>query len=303
MIDYGPLPEKEDKFTAKRRLKQSQYRHDVLKESYGYGPDSTSQSKYGNMLVNGEITGSNFVSKSAFVYAKQRANDTVVFPDMTIDSYRLFNNMLSSMPLCFNLFSDLREILIFNRDEATQIIKNLFIEVREIENPLYLAVEFIPTPTDRYTDDKSAFDAMLIYKDKFGDKGLITIETKYTDILGSNSSSRTSVKDSIIIKDELFEDDATKFILKNGYKQIHRNFLLTYIYAKNNKIKHWANVVISPAEDKKSEIEIDEFKNSLKKHKDNIFKISLEEFVSRGKNSNCDQITKIYKEIETRYFV
>jgi hypothetical protein len=56
------------------------------------------------MLVGGDKSGSNFVSQAAFRYPLQRARDKVICSDLTLDEYRLFNNMLSSSrcaSICF----------------------------------------------------------------------------------------------------------------------------------------------------------------------------------------------------------
>lgn len=54
-----------------------------------------------NMLVDGKKTGKNFVNEFTFNYAKYRVENKQ--HNETIDEYRLFNNMLSSQPMAFNL--------------------------------------------------------------------------------------------------------------------------------------------------------------------------------------------------------
>ena len=97
----GLYSKSDDPFTAKYRLHQAKYRSEVLKEAQGYGPTRKSKTVYGNYLLNGEVTGSNFISPIAFSYAKERVQDKKTNKALTIDAYRLFNNMLSSMPMCF----------------------------------------------------------------------------------------------------------------------------------------------------------------------------------------------------------
>lgn len=300
-MEIHPMPNFENKFTAKCRLLQSMYRNDVLKEPYGKGPNINSKEYYGNMLVDGELTGSNFISQAAFEFAKQKSLDKYINKDLTIDEYRLFNNMLSSMPMCFNLFSDLRKMLINNQEETTKIIKLMFKEIESIEEVLYIDVEFIPIPIMDYTNDKSAFDAMILYEDKKGKKGLISIETKYTDLLGSNSSKDLDVKNQILEKGNFFDKELIAELKEKGYKQIHRNFLLTYIYAIKNKCSNFVNIVISPEEDNLSVKEIDELKNHMLKYKDNIFKISLEEVVRRAMVSSNSKIGGLMKKFKKRY--
>ena len=65
-MEIALQPKSDNTYTAKYRNLQSEFRTNVLKEPFGYGPNKNSNSKYGNMLVNGEITGSNFISDAAF---------------------------------------------------------------------------------------------------------------------------------------------------------------------------------------------------------------------------------------------
>jgi hypothetical protein len=299
MFDIGPQNKSDSNFVAKCRLHQSKYRCEVLKEDYGYGPVKNSKNKFGNMLVDGEMTGSNFISNAAYKYAVQRTIDKNINKDLTIDSYRLFNNMMSSMPLCFNLFSDLRELLISDKNLCSVACKNLFKEISWLETVEYIGVEFIPTPIEKYTKDKTAFDAILITKDRNNIKGVVSVETKYTDLLGSNSSKNTDVKNKIVEDNNLFSTDIKERLKKNGYKQIYRNYLLTFAYAKVNKIRNYCNVILSPSSDEISQKEILELKNGLKKNKDSILKIDLEEFINRG--IRIDAIENKFKKLKKRY--
>ena len=61
------------------------------------------------MIANGENTGRNFVNNFTFEYAKQRIAGKK--RNETIDEYRLFNNLLSSQPMAFNLFCPLIQML------------------------------------------------------------------------------------------------------------------------------------------------------------------------------------------------
>ena len=301
MYEKGPQCESDTSFAKKHRLHQSKYRAEILKENFGNGPTINSKNKYGNMLINGEKSGRNFVSPAAYRYALQRTIDKNINYDLTIDTYRLFNNMMSSMPMCFNMFSDLRELLITDKESCSEICRSLFREIDWISTVEYIGVEFIPTPTEKYTNDKTAFDAVIIVKDDKNNKGLISIETKYTDLLGSNSSKNISKKNKIIEKYKLFNSETTKKLKETGYKQIYRNYLLTFSYAKFNKFKHFCNIIISPSEDELSKEEILELKNGLKKNKETIAKIDLEDFIERGIGSNSKSISSIFKKLQKRY--
>jgi hypothetical protein len=253
------------------------------------------------MLVGGESSGSNFISKAAFDFAQEKVKQKKTNKYLTIDEFRLFNNMLSSMPMCFNLFSDLRALLKQNKAEASRIAKLLFSEIQWIETVTGIDVEYIPIPIQDYTNDKSAFDAMLLVTTKNGGKGLISVETKYTDLLGSNTASDSIAKNQLVKEGAFFTESLIKQLGIEGYKQIHRNWLLTYVYAKKNRYSSFANVVISPAEDPLSGIEIDELKKGMTKYQDTLFKLSLQDFVSRGRTCQNEGISNVMEEFNDRY--
>jgi len=300
-MEIGPQAKGESPFTAKYRKMQSEYRANVLEVKFGKGPNENSDTYYGNMLVNGDKTGLNFISDAAFKFAKQKVLDKQINKVMTIDKFRLFNNMLSSQPMCFNLFADLRELLLTNQSEVSRIVKSLFKELNWIDKVTYIDVEFIPVPISDYTNDRSAFDAMILVEDSIGKKGLISIETKYTDLLGTNTASSVSLKDNIIKNNKIFDADQINTLKEDGYPQVHRNYLLTYVYGKKNTFKHFANVVISPKDDKHSVEEIDNLKNHLLQDKNTIMKISLENIVERGQNCGNNLIEQVMNKFKERY--
>lgn len=300
-MDIGPQSPSDNKFTAKCRLFQSRYRTDILKEPYGNGPTKNSKKTFGNMLVNGGASGSNFISITAYEFAKEKVEQKKSNKYLTIDEFRLFNNMLSSMPMCFNLFSDFRSLLNDNEIETSRIVKHLFSEITWIETVNDIDVEFIPTPIEDYTNDRSAFDAMIIVRTIDNKKGLISIETKYTDLLGANTASDSRIKNEIVKNNGIFSPALMNELNEKGYKQIHRNFLLTYAFAKKNGYDRFANVIISPEEDALSKTEINELKNEMTKYKDSILKITLQEFVGRGLSCRNDKIELLMNKFKERY--
>ncbi len=297
-MELYPQSNSDNAFTRKCRLLQSIYRTKILMEPFGHGPHRNSKEKYGNYLVNGEESGSNFLDKYIFRYAKSKVLEKQVNPDLTIDEYRLFNNMLSSMPMAFNLFGLLRKFLEDGDPAATDIIKAAFPDIKWIEQVIYLDIEFIPHPIENYTNDKSAFDVMILAQDKKGKKGIISIETKYTDLLGSNSSSNRDLKDRLVEKENLSKDTS---IYSKGYTQLARNLLLTIAYKNVHHLKNIEHVVLSPKEDRHSFKEIADLKNNLNKYKENIHKIDLEDFIDRVKICKSDVYSQLSDKFYMRY--
>jgi hypothetical protein len=108
---YGKQSSSDNSFTAKARLLQSMWRVENGLQ-IGIGPNKGSIDKktghstyYGNMILEGEKNGNNFFYPQTFEYAKRRVKEKM--KDETIDDYRLYNNLLSSMPMAFNLFHPL----------------------------------------------------------------------------------------------------------------------------------------------------------------------------------------------------
>ncbi len=297
-MEIGPQSKSDSVFTKKCRKLQSIYRAETLKEPFCHGPNQNSKDKYGNILVNGEKSGLNFFDEYIFQYAKSKVIEKQINPDLTIDEYRLFNNMLSSMPMAFNLFGPLRRYIEDGNHDTTHIIKAVFPSLEWVDQVTYLDLEFIPKPSENYTNDKSAFDVMILAKDKKGQEGIISIETKYTDLLGKNSSSNRKVKDDLAEKENLFVDLS---IFENGYSQLARNFLLTLAYKRIHKLKYFSHVVLSPYEDKHSNKEIDIFKQNLNKYHGNITKVELEDFVLRVKQSKINEYRKLINKFYIRY--
>ena len=226
----GPQNPGDNKFTAKARMLQSIHRASIGETEIGVGPTAhaTKDNKpayYVNMLVNGEFTGKNFHFSETYEYAKERAEGKSKVE--TIDKYRLFNNLLSSMPMAFNIFHTLMMIKKKYPDEIAGILQHVFpdLDIHQVDD---IKIEFIPEPIKNYTNDKTAMDATILFSDAEGNKFIIAIEVKYTDSLGAKESG-------------LFTTLGLAKV-KAVCPQIYRNFLLTEKYIIVN-LHHLARLV------------------------------------------------------------
>ncbi len=83
--------------------------------------------------------------------------------------------MLSSMPMCFNLFGP----LVNDRTLAVRLLDSLVPEgVAEITS---VALEWAPKPAGEYLGDKTAFDAYFEYRSVDGRDCALGVETKLTE--------------------------------------------------------------------------------------------------------------------------
>ena len=234
----------DSKFVAKCRKLQSIYRYDIGEEIRPYTDRYGNLHYYGNYINDGETPKENcwknFLTEDAFNYAKYRVDNRQKYE--TIEKDRLFNNLLSSQPMAFNLFCPLRHMLEESPETATKVIKTA-LPKHPIHRVTKVDLEFIPEKYTKLTGDKSAMDAIIEFKDKDGKDGFIAIETKYSENLGSNAAydidengNKRPREQSLKAIRQLrcFNPDVEMRILEGKVKltQIYRNFLLSETYGK-----------------------------------------------------------------------
>lgn len=300
---YGNQCGSDNAFTRKARLLQSMYRVEIGEEE-GFGPTRASKRKYGNMISGGEVSGKNFLMKETFEYAMERVEKQKKEKTLeTIDGFRLFNNLLSSQPMAFNLFHPLMLLLKQEPAMVTLAVRSVFrnfpvFEVTEI------GLEFIPTPIENYTNDKSAMDAYIKFMDSKGGKHIIAIETKYTDVLGVNEASRCEEQKQMLIDTGLFSADFEELLNKGEVKltQIYRNLLLTERYRIKEGLKDSYSLVLSPKEHPSTEEEIKSITEYLKpEYEYKLSAVTLEDFVDAMIQYLPEYYAQVYERFRGRY--
>jgi hypothetical protein len=100
----GPQSASDPMPRRRHRFHQSWYRALILGVPAGTGPKRTDTSRYGHMLtaVDGQA-GRNFLTDEIHQVA-----DAQIAEGGTVESSRCRHNMLSSQPMCFNLFGHLK---------------------------------------------------------------------------------------------------------------------------------------------------------------------------------------------------
>lgn len=265
-------------FTEKCRKLQGRFREEIY-QTMGIGPSGKPQI---NMITNGEKTGKNFVNDFAFQYAKYRVEHKEKNETFGVD--RLFNNLLSSQPMAFNLFCPFIEMLEKGKmKEVSSIFQAIFPD-KGIKEVVEVGLEFLHADIKNYLNDKTAMDVIIRYIDNDGKRSFIAIETKYTDVLGANSPSNTKLHKEWIKRLGVFREESEELLLNDEkpISQIYRNFLLSECYGIMEGANKYYSVVLSPAHHPTTEEEVDSLKNELKpEYKNKISSISLEDFVEQ----------------------
>src|SRR4051794_38190873 len=161
--------------TARYRLLQSWYREQVLHADYGEYCVNQGSRPLGSLLGMADVVQRpelNFLSDDAARYALERA-EIVQASGGAIDKARLARNMLSSLPMSFSVFGELRA----RPDRGLDV-------VRAFLDPQAVAVEVMECawrPAIDVLGDRSGFDAAVITLRADGTRHLVGVEVKYTE--------------------------------------------------------------------------------------------------------------------------
>lgn len=134
---------------------------------------------------------------------------------------RLLANLLSSQPLCFNLFGELQA----DRGLATRVFRELYPDrIGEVT-----AVRFEHSPgrgDPHYTGDRSAFGVFVEHSTPAGARGFIGIEVKYHEGLNDAASSHKVRYDALADTMGCFVAEERAALRDKPLQQIWRDHLL-----------------------------------------------------------------------------
>lgn len=300
MNRYGETYSGDTQFVAKCRRKQSVYRSDVLNLEIRPYKGRDGIHYYGNYISDGENTGANFLEDYIFEYAKDRVKNREKYE--TIESDRLFNNLLSSQPMAFNLFCPLRKMVQESPEEATRVISAALPQFH-IHEVTEVDLEFIPENYNLLTGDKSAMDAIIRFKNQEGRDCFIAIETKYSENLGTNEASNKEKAFETIRDIKCFNPDIERRIMEKKVRltQIYRNFLLSETYGRDIDAESYS-IVLAPADHPSTDREVKSLTDELSSdYKGRIQSISLEDFIGSLIANSCGRYAETFKRFKERY--
>lgn len=203
-------------FSANARLLQSKWR-----EGKGYP-----ELKLGNFLDIdfAKRTKSNFLTTNIKqLVTKEVAN--IKKTGALIGEPRIWNNLLSSQPLCFNLFGELH----FDLDLATNFFQKIFPNL--LDRVIDIKFEYSPgRGNNKYIGDHSAFDVFVEYS-KDDRTGFIGIEVKYAESLREETMAKATknfkpLYENLTINSGFFKPNTVGFLKRPPIAQIWRDHLL-----------------------------------------------------------------------------
>lgn len=288
-IKYNVGYSKDTEFSAFARYLQSKWRVEK-----GYP-----ESKLGNFL---ELkfameTKSNFLTENIRNLVTQELRDSKKSGAL-ISEPRIWNNLLSSQPLCFNLFGE----LCFDKELASKYFNQLF--PSKVEKITAIKFEYSPgRRNEKYNGDNSAFDVFIEYS--YEQKiGFIGIEVKYAESLKEETQqlANKNYKDryaEITNSCGLFQPDSVDFLRQPPISQIWRDHLLSIVTKQDYDEGFF--VFMYPSQNKECEIGVNKYRTLLASTNEEVngfYARYLEDFID---NLNGIINNDLVNELKQRY--
>lgn len=167
---------------ASRRWLQSWWREIELGLPAGPPTDPRRKRPVASMLPQDVGWDANYLSETAAAVARGLLDTHV---GGIVDDDRLRRNLLSSQPLCVNLFGHLAE----HPGVLVQWLQQVGFNAAEIVDVRF---EWAP-PREQHFGGGSAFDTMVVYRTGSDRLGFVGIETKYAENLAEQSVTKRPV--------------------------------------------------------------------------------------------------------------
>jgi hypothetical protein len=212
---------KDTVFAAKTRLLQSIWRENK-------GLDYNIDKKYGNYLTDTDAKlKKNFITDRIGNLVQEEIKNK----EKVIGQPRIWNNLLSSQPLAFNLFGELK--LEEGLKTATKVFRELFPnQVKKVT-----AIEFEWSPGRRnpkYTNDRSAFDVFVEYDSIAGKKCFYGIEIKYAEHMDDQPARLREEYDKVSNEMGIYKSESLDDLRNTSLQQLWRDHLLVGSMFKSN---------------------------------------------------------------------
>lgn len=284
-VDYTP----DTDFSAHARLLQSKWRTEK-----GFP-----ELKLGNFLDTefAKQTKSNFLTENIKALVTQEVANAKKVRGL-IGEPRIWNNLLSSQPLCFNLFGE----LYFDLGLATRFFNRFF--PNKVEKVTAVKFEYSPGRGNiKYIGDHSAFDVFVEYS-RANTKGFIGIEVKYAESLREETKEKANknykeLYATVTSTCGIFGQDCLDHLRQPPLSQIWRDHLLSI--ATKQDYDEGFFVFLFPAKNKHCQAGVDAYQRHLasdNEEQNGFYPRHLEDFITTLTEVTDAEWTK---ELKKRY--
>jgi len=231
---------RDTRFRAAARLLQSIWRQDQQLACSQFKRANGSFQRSGSMLTHDAgRAGSNFLSPEIATLVRRE----VIYREIgaCMDTDRLYRNLLSSMPLAFNLFGPLKLDLDFATNVMQLIIPSFHGKVTDV------LFEHSPgRGSPAFTADYTAFDVFIKYQNEDKSTGFVAVEQKYTESLHETATKTRPHLDQLASRSALFKNADDPELRKNPCQQLWREHLLAQSLVQEGLYSEGHFVVLAP---------------------------------------------------------
>lgn len=281
------------RFRAAARLLQALWREDRdLPIGTHVGEDGKARKLGSRISEAAGLAGGNFLTPEIARVTRRQ----VAYREMgaMIDEGRLYTNLLSSMPLAFNLFAP----LVQNHERSTGYLSALI--------PGYLGfvtkLRFEHSPgraSPHFLADHTAFDVFFDYFDvAHGKRGFVAIEVKYSESLREPVPQMRPRYDEVSAISGLFRDPAAPALRANPLQQLWREHMLAQCMVDNNLYDEGYFVVIAPAANHHVQAGVAEYQSHLAEpaeDKVRFVNLTLDDVVESIRESAPDHAAALHR--------
>ncbi len=218
LIQHHALVPSDNGFQAEARLRQAMWR-----ERQGYLIGEHNGRPLGSRLAMpfAKDTLTNYMTDTIRDVVRAEVLDPIKSADKLYREPRIFDDLLSSQPLCFNLFGELQRDL----DLASAALSVLMAE--PTMRVTAVAFEHSPGRGDpRFTGDHSAFDVFVAYTSGAKTQGFVAIEVKYAESLGGAPARHRPRYDQVADDMGVFLPETRPRLRQQPLEQFWRDHLL-----------------------------------------------------------------------------
>ena len=286
----------EPSFRRRMRFHQSWYRASVLRVPCGTGPGAGSDTRYGNMLpADAAEAGANFLTPEIFGVVRERISAATG----AVDSFRLLRNMLSSQPLCFNLFAPLKR----NLDLATKLMQATF-GAERVQRVTDVKIEYAPQPAFEYLGDRTAFDVFIEYVAPDDEPGFFGIEVKLTETFSAKRYDGARYRTLVARPGSPWRSEAGELLADERWNQLWRNHMLVDALRTHRTPIHGRTgslVVLRHPLDTECTTACATYRTMLAQPSD-LIELTLDDMISRWGSVELDADRRVWlRELRRRY--
>jgi len=228
------------RFKAVARLLQALWRKEKGLPIGTHRPRNGKRRKLGSRLdTESGKRGNNFLSPDIAKLAYRES----VYREIgaMIEQERLWTNLLSSQPLCFNLFGGMK----LDMDKANQFFRHMFPDYVESVEGIYF--EHSPgRGNPDFTNDYTAFDVFVVCTTVDGDSGFIAIEVKYSETMTEPLATMRPRYDELSNRVGVYNAPESSSLRESPLQQLWREHMLSRSIIENGLYSTGRFIVIYP---------------------------------------------------------